>query len=67
MGTIETTTDLAPAGTWNADPVHSNVSFEVVYSGVNAFRGSFTDFSATLNGSSLEGPAKVASVVAVLR
>ena len=21
---------LAPAGTWNADPVHSDVSFEVV-------------------------------------
>ena len=53
---------LAPTGTWNADPVHSNVSFEVAYAGVNTFRGSFTDFSASLAGSSLEGVAKVASV-----
>jgi polyisoprenoid-binding protein YceI len=62
MSVTESTKQFAPAGTWAADPVHSNVSFEVVYSGVNAFRGSFTDFSATLNGSSLEGSAKVASV-----
>jgi polyisoprenoid-binding protein YceI len=62
MSTAESTKQFAPAGTWAADPVHSNVSFEIVYSGVNAFRGSFTDFAATLNGSSLEGSAKVASV-----
>ena len=62
MSVAESTKQFAPAGTWAADPVHSNVSFEVVYSGVNAFRGSFTDFSATLNGSSLDGSAKVASV-----
>jgi polyisoprenoid-binding protein YceI len=62
MSVAESTKQFAPAGTWAADPVHSNVSFEVVYSGVNQFRGSFTDFSATLDGSSLEGSAKVASV-----
>ena len=63
MSVIEsTTTQFAPAGTWGADPVHSNVSFEIGYSGVNTFRGSFNDFSATLVGSSLEGSAKVASV-----
>ena len=62
MSVTESTKAFAPAGTWAADPVHSNVSFEVVYSGVNAFRGSFTDFAATLDGSSLEGSAKVASV-----
>lgn len=62
MTTIETTRSFAPAGTWAADPVHSNVSFEVGYAGVNAFRGSFTDFAATLAGSNLEGSAKVASV-----
>jgi polyisoprenoid-binding protein YceI len=59
MSTIET---IAPAGTWNADPVHSNVSFEVAYAGVNAFRGSFREFNATLDGETLEGSAKVASV-----
>jgi polyisoprenoid-binding protein YceI len=59
MSTIET---IAPAGTWNADPVHSNVSFEVTYTGVNAFRGSFREFSAALEGDGLTGSAKVASV-----
>jgi len=62
MSVAESTKQFAPAGTWAADTVHSNVSFEVVYSGVNAFRGSFTDFSATLEGTTLEGSAKVASV-----
>jgi polyisoprenoid-binding protein YceI len=62
MSVAEHTTQFAPAGSWTADPVHSNVSFEVAYAGVNAFRGSFTDFSAALDGSSLEGSAKVASV-----
>jgi len=53
---------IAPAGTWSADPVHSTVGFEVGYSGVSTFRGSFRDFEATLDGSSLAGSAKVASV-----
>jgi polyisoprenoid-binding protein YceI len=59
MATVET---IAPAGTWAADPVHSNVSFEVGYAGVNTFRGSFREFEAVLSGDSLEGAAKVASV-----
>jgi len=65
MSVVESTTQFAPAGTWAADPVHSNVSFEILYSGVNTFRGSFTDFQATLAGGeepSLDGSAKVASV-----
>src|SRR5579862_7348550 len=62
MATIESTRQLAPAGNWSADPVHSNVSFEVGYAGVNNFRGSFRDFTATLHGQELEGAAKVASV-----
>ena len=53
---------VSRAGTWAADPVHSNVSFEIGYAGVNAFRGGFKDFSAVLNGDVLEGTAKVASV-----
>src|SRR5919206_1527369 len=59
MSTIET---LAPAGTWVADPVHSNVSFEVGYAGVNTFSGGFREFTAALSGDALEGSAKVASV-----
>ncbi len=59
MSTIET---FAPAGTWNADPVHSDVSFEVVHAGVDVFRGGFREFTATLSGDALEGSARVASV-----
>jgi polyisoprenoid-binding protein YceI len=59
MSTIET---IAPAGTWSADPVHSDVSFEVVHAGVDVFRGSFGEFSATLTGDALTGSATVASV-----
>jgi polyisoprenoid-binding protein YceI len=65
MSVIESTREFAPAGTWSADPVHSNVSFEVGYAGVNTFRGSFREFRASLVGGSeptLEGSAKVASV-----
>jgi len=65
MSVIETTKQLAPAGTWAADAVHSNVSFEVAHAGVNTFRGGFADFSATLSGGdepTLDGTAKVASV-----
>jgi len=62
MSVIESTKQFAPAGSWTADPVHSHVSFEIVYAGVNTFRGSFRDFAATLTGNELEGSAKVASV-----
>src|SRR5262249_10087119 len=63
MSTLESSTTLAPAGTtWVADPVHSNVSFEVEYAGVSIFHGSFRDFDATLEGSALAGSARVASV-----
>jgi polyisoprenoid-binding protein YceI len=53
---------IAPAGTWNADTVHSTVGFEVGYSGVSTFRGSFREFEATLDGAGLSGSAKVSSV-----
>jgi polyisoprenoid-binding protein YceI len=65
MSVIESTKQFAPAGTWAADPVHSNVSFEVEYAGVNTFRGGFKEFTAVLTAgdeASLEGSAKVASV-----
>lgn len=59
MAAVET---IAPTGVWNADPVHSHVSFEVQYAGSSVFRGSFRDFSARLEGPSLAGTAKVASI-----
>lgn len=44
MSTIETG---IPTGTWNADPVHSQVGFEVAYM-VGTFRGTFSPFEASL-------------------
>ena len=51
-----------PAGIWNADPVHSHLSFEVAYAGTNTFRGGFHEYGATLKDGVLEGSAKVGSV-----
>jgi polyisoprenoid-binding protein YceI len=52
----------APTGSWSADPVHSNVSFEIAYAGTNTFRGSFREYAAALEDGVLEGSATVASV-----
>jgi polyisoprenoid-binding protein YceI len=62
MSTITTTPKSAPAGTWSADPVHSNVSFEIAYAGTNTFRGGFREYTVTLQDGVLEGTAAVASV-----
>ena len=62
MAVIESTKQFAPAGSWTADPVHSSVSFEVEYGGVGTFRGGFREFTARLDGSTLTGTAKIASV-----
>src|SRR5207248_7154033 len=55
----------APAGSWNLDPVHSRVEFEVRYL-AGTFKGEFHQIGAELTvdaeRASLEGTAKVASV-----
>ena len=54
-----------PAGTWNLDPVHSTVGFEVDYL-AGTFRGQFRDTEAHLSlgedGARIAGAAAVASV-----
>jgi polyisoprenoid-binding protein YceI len=62
MSTITTTPKSAPAGSWSADPVHSNVSFEIAYAGTNTFRGGFREYTVTLQDGVLEGTAAVAGV-----
>jgi polyisoprenoid-binding protein YceI len=62
MSTTDTLTQIAPPGTWQADPVHSHVAFEVEYAGTSTFRGGFTDFDATLEDGRLAGAARIASV-----
>jgi len=56
---------IAPAGTWQLDPVHSTVAFEVDYL-AGTFKGDFRDVAATLavegDTARLEGVAQVASV-----
>lgn len=47
MSTIAATKTELPAGTWNVDPVHSQVAFAVKYM-IGTFRGSFSPVEATL-------------------
>jgi polyisoprenoid-binding protein YceI len=65
--TMSTITERAlPTGTWNVDPVHSQVGFAVDYM-IGTFRGSFSPVEATLvvaeDGSiELAGSARVENV-----
>ena len=60
-----TTETIAPAGTWELDPVHSTVGFEVDYL-AGTFKGDFRDVAATFAADGgtarLEGAAQVASI-----
>jgi polyisoprenoid-binding protein YceI len=56
---------VAPAGTWQLDPVHSAVGFEVGYL-AGTFKGQFREIDASLEvedgRTAFEGTARVASV-----
>lgn len=62
---MSSTETLVESGTWQLDPVHSTVGFEVSYL-AGTFRGEFREVSAevTVDGerAHLEGSAKVASI-----
>ena len=55
-----------PAGTYNVDPSHSSVGFEVRHMGIATVRGSFRKFEGTIDASGdapvLTGAVEVASV-----
>jgi polyisoprenoid-binding protein YceI len=51
-----------PAGTYNIDPAHSNVGFEVKHLGIATVRGSFTKFAGTIEDGVLDGTVEVASI-----
>ncbi|HEX3518030.1 MAG TPA: YceI family protein [Solirubrobacteraceae bacterium] len=62
-----TTTQTAlPTGTWNVDPVHSSVEFQVKHLGIATVKGQFKEFEGTLEvtpeGATASGSAEVASV-----
>jgi polyisoprenoid-binding protein YceI len=45
--TIDQATAI-PAGTWDIDPIHSTIGFEVKHFGVSTFRGRFNGYEGTL-------------------
>ena len=59
---IDTQQTRIPAGTWQADPVHSSVGFAVRYLGVATFTGEVKGFEASLVDSRLTGTAWVSSI-----
>ena len=56
---------IAPAGTWNLDPIHSRVDFEVSYL-AGTFKGHFNEIAAELTvddeRATLEGTTNVGSI-----
>ena len=62
MSTLTEQQTAVPAGTWQADSVHSSVGFEVPYLGISTFSGGFKGFEATLTDGELTGKAKVANI-----
>ena len=59
---IDTQQTQIPAGTWQADPVHSGVGFAVKYLGVATFSGEVKGFEASLVDGRLTGTAWVSSI-----
>jgi len=55
-----------PAGTYNVDPAHSNVGFQVRHMGIATVRGAFRRFQGTLDATGdapvLSGTVEVASI-----
>jgi polyisoprenoid-binding protein YceI len=62
MSTVTEQQTAVPAGTWQADSVHSSVGFEVPYLGISTFSGGFKGFEATLADGELTGKAQVANI-----
>jgi polyisoprenoid-binding protein YceI len=60
MTTVDQT-QVLQTGTWNADPVHSDIGFSVEYM-AGTFSGSFAKFSAQLVDGKLSGSAEVSSI-----
>jgi polyisoprenoid-binding protein YceI len=66
LSTITATQTQLPTGTWNVDPVHSQVGFAVDYL-VGTFRGSFSPVAGTLTvtedgAAGLKGSAQVSGI-----
>ncbi len=66
MSTTSIQLDAIPVGTYNVDPAHSSVGFEVRHMGIATVRGAFKQFAGTLeslDGSpALRGSVEVATI-----
>jgi polyisoprenoid-binding protein YceI len=66
MSATSIASDRIPTGTYNVDPAHSNVGFEIKHMGIATVRGSFKQFAGTIDaadaGVRLEGTVQVASI-----
>ena len=66
MSTTSLSPETIPAGTYNVDPAHSNVGFEVRHMGIATVRGTFRKFQGTIDATGdtpkLEGTVEVASI-----
>jgi polyisoprenoid-binding protein YceI len=58
--------DRIPVGTYNVDPAHSNVGFEVRHMGIATVRGAFRKFQGTVDATGeapvLQGTVEAASI-----
>ena len=61
MSTSIEATQALPTGTWNADPVHSEIGFSVDYM-AGTFRGTFSRFDVKVADGRFAGTVDVASV-----
>ena len=52
MSATAITPERIPAGTYNIDPSHSGVGFEVRHMGIATVRGAFRAFSGTIDATS---------------
>ncbi len=63
---VASTATALPTGTWQVDPVHSSVEFQVKHLGIATVKGQFKEFEGTLEvtseGVSAHGTVKTASV-----
>jgi polyisoprenoid-binding protein YceI len=55
------TEQAIPSGTWNLDPVHSDIGFAVDYMS-GTFQGGFNEVTAGVADGNVRGEAKVASI-----
>jgi polyisoprenoid-binding protein YceI len=66
LSTTTLSLDAIPAGTYDVDPVHSSVGFEVRHMGIATVRGAFRKFQGTIDATGeapvLRGTVDVASI-----